>query len=139
LVLVPANAALDKQVKCSQAGDFKCLAPSDFHRNHFSEILKVSYNQTVTESEAPNNRLYAASAVTPTGLFLIGGNVEALEDPDTVHFMHITKQPADFWHKGPEPEINRGIKGASAVVLDIDIYLMGGFDQLTKEYALFHH
>ncbi|CAG5098628.1 Oidioi.mRNA.OKI2018_I69.XSR.g15837.t1.cds [Oikopleura dioica] len=77
--------------------------------------------------------LYAASAVTPTGLFLIGGNVESLDDPDTVHFMHITKQPADFWHRGPEPEINRGIASATAVVLDIDIYLVGGYDQVTKE------
>ena len=69
------------------------------------------------------------------GLFVFGGNVNNLTDPQTVLYLPIINTARqEKWLPGPEPEILRGTIGSSAIVINSNIFVIGGYEPRTERY-----
>ena len=55
-----------------------------------------------------------------------------MTNPQSTVYMPIVSGKDDGWQIGPEPDILRGTLGSSAIVIDSDIYLIGGYEPRTE-------
>ena len=58
-----------------------------------------------------------------------------VDDPQSVEYYSILRSK---WLYGPEPPVLRGIVGGSAFVLKNDIYMVSGWEHISKRYVILH-
>merc|ERR1719487_1364214 len=93
------------------------------------ESWKPGESRWNSESEMKEMRFMGSSAVTPAGLFALGGNVIDVDNPKSIEYYSILRQK---WLYGPEPPILRGTVGSTAFVIKNDIYMVSGWEHISK-------